>query len=645
MSKLTIPYGCWPSGISGRDVASAALRLAQPRRMDGATWWLETRPNEKGRTVLVHKRDDDDAARDVLPEPFNARSRVNEYGGGAYTVHAGTAYFVNKSDQDIWRIIPGNTAPQRLTEQRGWKFADLVHHPDRQLLFAIAEIENDRTEPEHRLVAVNCENGDITTLARGEDFYSSPTPSLDGRQLAWLSWSHPNMPWDGTRLWCAELQAESDSVTTGKPRLVAGGDDESVVQPGWLPDGRLAYVSDRSNWWNLYADSAAGGEPLHVTDAEFGLPHWVYGMRSWNVLDDRRIACAWTRDGRWQAGILEIETGELDALDLPVDTIDTLDADGAGHFVLLGGAADRFNTIFHHDGEQLHALQASGSTTVPVETLSRPEAVSFVTADGSKAHGFYYPPCLPGVEGPADAQPPLLVKCHGGPTAATSPLLDLKIQYWTSRGFTVLDVNYRGSTGYGREFRRALYGQWGKADVEDAIHGARAMAAAGKADGERLLISGSSAGGFTVLNALTFHDEFAAGASYYGVAEPESAMRDTEKFESRYGDSLISPLPEGRADWEARSPLLHAGRIRCPVIFLQGLEDPVVPPDQSERMTEALRRNGVPTAYLEFPGEGHGFRRASTIEQALDSEYAFYCRVLALQPELDLPTLDIHNLD
>lgn len=644
MKTRNIPYGCWPSDVSGRDVAAGALRLSQPRRADRSTWWLETRPDENGRTVLVRKRDGARTATDILPPPFNARSRVNEYGGGVYTVHEGSAYFVNKSDQDIWRIIPGNTDPQRLTEQPGWKFADLVHHPDRQFLFAIAEIGREGGEPEHRLVAVNCANGSITTLASGEDFYSSPTPSPDGRALAWLSWSHPNMPWDGTRLWCTELQGNGDSVTTGKSRLVAGGDDESVVQPGWLPDGRLAYVSDRSNWWNLYAESASGGDVLHATDAEFALPHWVYGMRSWNVLDEEHLACAWTRDGRWQAGSLHIESGNLTPLDLPVDTIDTLDA-ADGHVVILGGAADRFSTVFHHDGKQLHALQAAGSSTFPVETFSKPEAVTFDTSDGAQAHGFYYPPQLPGVEGPAGSAPPLLVKCHGGPTAATSPMLDMKIQYWTSRGFAVLDVNYRGSTGYGREFRRALYGHWGKADVEDAIHGARAMAAAGKADRKRLLISGSSAGGYTVLNALTFHDVFAAGASYYGVADPESAMRDTEKFESRYGDSLIGPLPEARATWEARSPLLHAERIRCPVIFLQGLEDPVVPPNQSERMTNALRENGVPTAYLEFPGEGHGFRQAGTIERALDSEYAFYCRVLGLEPRLELPDLTIHNLD
>ncbi|MDX1442584.1 MAG: prolyl oligopeptidase family serine peptidase [Gammaproteobacteria bacterium] len=639
----TIPYGCWPSRISGRDVAASSLRLGQPRRFDKATWWLESRPEEKGRSVIVCQRDGASAPGDMLPPPFSAQSRVNEYGGGPYTVHEGDLFFVNKSDQDIWRIIPGNSSPQRLTDCEGWKFADLVHDPLRELLYAVAEIDRS-PEPEHRLVAIDTTNGRVHTLSAGEDFYSSPTPSPTGTELAWLSWSHPRMPWDGTRLWRAPLRVEKGIPCVGYPQQVAGGDDESVVQPQWLGRKRLGFVSDRDNWWNLYHTSAEGIRPLFPMEAEFGLPHWVYGMRSWSPLDDDRLACAWTREGKWEAGILDIASGDMQALDLPVDTIDTLDAQD-GHIVVLGGSATRFNAVLHHDGNTLHELRTAGSPAYPTECFSQPEAVSFATGDNETAHGLYYPPTLPGVAGPDGSAPPLLVKCHGGPTAATTPLLDMKIQYWTSRGFAVLDVNYRGSTGYGRGFRRALYGRWGQADVEDAINGARAMAREGKADAKRLLVSGSSAGGYTVLNALTFHDVFAAGASYYGVADPESAMRDTEKFESRYGDSLIGPLPESRETWQARSPLLHARRISCPVIFLQGLDDPVVPPDQSERMCRSLRENGVATAYLEFPGEGHGFRQASTIESALDAEYAFYCRVLGLEPQLDLPRITIHNLD
>jgi dipeptidyl aminopeptidase/acylaminoacyl peptidase len=634
MNNRILPYGTWPASISARDVAATSLRLAQPRRIDGATWWVETRPQEKGRTVLM--RADRNGLHDVVPAPFSVQSRVNEYGGGAYAVHQGCAYFVNKADQDVWCIRPGDTEPQRMTREPQRKFADLVHDPERDCLYAICETARDEAHPEHSLVRID-KDGALHTLASGEDFYSSPTPSPDGRELAWLSWSHPNMPWDGTRLWRASINDDA----LGEPSLVAGSDSESVVQPGWLPDGRLAYVSDRSNWWNLHAE---GNENLCPMEAEFGLPHWVFGMRSWSVLDEQRIACAWTQDGSWHAGILHLDNGKLTELDIAIDSIDTLDA-ADGNIVMLGGSATTFNTVWLHDGESLQALRAAGSADFDTDTFSRPETIRFATGDNAEAFGFYYPPQCPGIEAPADETPPLLVKCHGGPTGATSSLLDMKIQFWTSRGFAVLDVNYRGSTGYGREFRRALYGQWGISDVEDCINGARALAAAGKADPERLLISGSSAGGYTVLNALTFHDDFAAGASFYGVSDPVTVMRDTEKFESRYGDSLIGPLPETQSTWEARSPLLHAARIRCPVIFLQGLDDPIVPPNQSERMVQALRDNGIPVAYLEFPGEGHGFRRADTIERALDSEYAFYCRMLGLAPQLPLPELHINNAD
>lgn len=595
--------------------------------MDGdAIYWLETRPQERGRTVLV--RWTEQGCEDVTPEPFSVQSKVHEYGGGAYTVQSGRAWFVNRSDRCIHEISGG--AIRQLTEPGACDFADLVFDAVRDRLLAVCErTVPGNPEPASSLVAIDCRNGNVTTLAEGADFYSSPRLSPDGSRLAWLQWNHPDMPWDATFLYAADFDTHGQPINI---QQVAGSGDESILQPLWRNEHELLFASDRTDWWNLYAWRNGETRALWKRDAEFALPHWVFGMQSWGFRDSDKVACAYTRDGLWSVAEINMNTGACREIDLPYTQIEQLHA-ANGRVVLQAASASLAARIVLVDAaNNASEVRTAAEHDLDEAFLPAPEAVTFATTEGEQAHGLYYAPAHPGVTGESGTAPPLLVKAHGGPTGATSSALDLKIRYWTSRGFGVLDVNYRGSTGYGRQYRHRLYGNWGIFDVQDCIHGARELAARGLADPQRMVISGSSAGGFTALAALTFHDVFAAGASYYGVADLAGAMRDTAKFESRYGDKLVGPLPETAALWRERSPLFNAEKLRRPVIFFQGLEDFIVPPDQSERMYEAARANGVKTRYLKFPTEGHGFRQAQTIEASLSEEYAFYCDVLNIQP-------------
>lgn len=623
-TRKPLPFGSWPSSITAALVAGKSLRLGQPQLHRGAAYWTETRPDEKGRTALVRWTESTGCV-DLVPEPYSVQSRVHEYGGGAFAVHDDMAWFVNKHDQCIYVVQDENL--RRLTEPSMRCFADLSFDSERRRLLAVCEDHDPAfTEAHTTLVAIDCADGHVVTLREGCDFYSSPRLSPSEQKLAWLEWNHPDMPWDATRLVIATLDG---SGAIDEAMCVAGGERESVLQPLWRDDEEILFASDRSDWWNLYAWRDGTIRALHSLDAEFALPHWVFGMRTYGLRDADTVACAYTRDGIWRVGEIDLHDGGLRELDLPYTQVEHLHA-GDGGIVLQAASAERPASIALIENTALHELRRAADIELDAAFLAPPEPVSFRTGDDDIAHGLYYAPAHPDYRGNDGDAPPLLVKVHGGPTAATSSALDLKIRYWTSRGFAVLDVNYRGSTGYGRGYREKLHGRWGLADVEDCINGARAVAARGLADSKRLLISGSSAGGFTVLAALTFHDVFAAGASYYGIGDLASAMRDTEKFESRYGDRLIGPLPETEAVWHERSPLFHVAQLACPVIFFQGLDDRVVPPDQSERMYDAIRARGVPTAYLPFPGEGHGFRQAENIQAALEAEYAFYRQVLGI---------------
>jgi dipeptidyl aminopeptidase/acylaminoacyl peptidase len=601
---------------------------------------MESRPGEDGRNVIV-RRAAGANMEDVTPRPFNARTRVHEYGGGDFAVHDDTVYFSNFADQRVYRLPPGGE-PGPLTPETGRRFADMVVDTARNRLIAVREDHAGR-DPVNEIVGVDLENGDETVLATGSDFYSSPRLSPDGSRLAWLTWSHPNMPWDGTELMVCDVDAEGRTENAGR---VAGGPDESIFQPEWSPDGTLHFVSDRTGWWNLYRLGAGNVEPLCQKEAEFGAPQWMFGMSTYAFLSSGRIVCSYTDRGGSHLALLDTQSGDLEPIQTPYSSIAFVRADVAtGNVVFLGGSPTGPACIVSLNpstGEN-EVLRSSDEMEIDSGYLSVPEPVEFPTENDRTAYAFFYPPNNQDYAAPEGERPPLLVMSHGGPTAATSPALDLEIQYWTSRGIAVLDVNYGGSTGYGREYRRRLDGAWGVVDVEDCANGAVYLAERGLVDGDRLMITGGSAGGYTTLCALAFTDTFAAGASHFGVSDLEELAKETHKFESRYLERLIGPYPE-RADlYRERSPIHHAQKLSCPVIFFQGLEDEVVPKEQAETMFAALREKGLPVAYVPFEGEQHGFRRAENIRRALDGELYFYSRVFGFELADPVEPVPIEN--
>ncbi len=633
-------YGSWRSPVTPKLITSDSLRLSDPRDGASAIYWLEGRPAEAGRTVLVRSQNDGSIL-DVTPAPYNVRSKAHEYGGGAYALAGERVWFVNFDDQCLY-VVDGNTPPRRLTEPSTRRFADLEPDLARNRLIAVCEDHVGDSEPVTTLVAIGLDDGDVTTLARGHDFFSTPRLSPCGGKLAWLHWDHPDMPWDSTVLNVAGLD---DAGQPCKPQQVAGGDGVSVFQPEWTGSGELVFASDETGWWNLVRFDGRKARPLAPAEAEYAQPQWVFGMRTHAPIDAGFVLAASTRDGTWRLETVGPD-GTVVAVDTPYTTIDSVHAGSRG-CVLLAGAPDRPMTVLEIDplSGKTRSLRSASAVTVDAAVLSQPQPIAYPTTGGDTAHALFYPPTNAGFAAPGDELPPLLVTCHGGPTAATDTSLNLRTQFWTSRGIGVLDVNYRGSTGYGRAYRDKLRGQWGVADVDDAVHGALYLVERGLADKDRLLIRGGSAGGYTVLSALTFRDTFRAGASYYGIGDLEALMADTHKFESRYGDRLIGPLPAAADTYRARSPVHHAKNLSSPVIFFQGLDDKVVPPNQTRRMADVLRHKGIPVAVLEFAGEGHGFRRAETIIATLEAELYFYARVLGFEPADALPGIPIDNLD
>lgn len=625
MRELTAPpeYGSWPSPLTAQHLTALSLRLAEPRLEGGDLYWLETRPHQQGRNALV-RRKADGTVEDILPEPYSIRTRANEYGGAPWTLHKGTVYAVLDHDQRIYRYRDGELVP--LTPEGPFRYADMIVDEPRQRLICVRE-DYRPAEPASTLVAVALDgslNCDI--LVEGDDFYSNPRLSPDGTQLSWLSWNHPDMPWDNT---CCRVAVLDDAGQVTRSEVIAGGHGESVFQPDWSAGGELIFVSDRSNWWNLYRYREGTIQALCPMEAEFATPQWVFGMSTWALYDPDTLICTFTRDGVWQLARLTLTSGQLEIL--PLEGINDISALGAsrGTAVFIGAGPACAPALFTLTGDSpvQRCYPADSRPPLAAEYISHAEPLRFPTADGSLAHGFYYPPRNPAVTPPANQLPPLLVMCHGGPTGATSAAFNPKIQYWTSRGFAVVDVNYRGSTGYGRQYRNALHSRWGIADVEDVVAAANYLVSQQRVDGDKLAIRGSSAGGYTVLAALTFTDTFKAGASLYGIGNLESLATDTHKFESRYLDSLVGAWPEEQASYRARSPLFHTGQLQCPVIFLQGLQDKVVPPAQAEQMLAALARRGIPRAYVTFANEGHGFRQADNIVRAMEAELYFYSRV------------------
>jgi dipeptidyl aminopeptidase/acylaminoacyl peptidase len=643
MAEVTVAkYGTWKSPITAELVAIGSVQLGQIRLDGDNVYWSELHPTESGR-IVVARRDSSGQTTEITPPDFNVRTRVHEYGGSAYLVHAGEVYFSNFSDQRLYRQSPSQQ-PQPITPEGATRYADFVMDARRHRLICVREdhTAGDR-EAVNSLVALDLESArSEQILVAGNDFYASPCLSLDGTRLAWLTWNHPNMPWDGTELWVADIQQDGFLANF---QQVAGGPTESIFQPRWSPDGTLYFVSDRTGWWNLYRRQGSGSEPLCVMEAEFGQAQWVFGMSTYAFASAEQLVCAYAQRGIWHMAILDTRSRELRPLNLPYTALTDIAA-RPGCAYCLADSPTEGSSVIQIDLEtgQVTVLRRSVKMAVDSGYISTPQPVEFATQGGQTAHAFFYRPTNRDFVAPEGEKPPLRVISHGGPTGATAPSLNLKIQYWTSRGIAVADVNYGGSTGYGRAYRERLNGQWGVVDVDDCVNAALHLVRQGWVDGQRLVIEGGSAGGYTTLSALTFRDVFKAGASYYGVSDLDALATETHKFESRYLDRLIGPYPERRDLYFARSPIHFVNRLSCPIILLQGLEDRVVPPSQAETLFAAVRAKGLPAAYLPFEGEQHGFRKAENIKRALEAELYFYSRVFGFVPADAIEPVQIENL-
>ncbi|MGD8934734.1 MAG: prolyl oligopeptidase family serine peptidase [Gammaproteobacteria bacterium] len=640
MAKNRAPCGSWKSPITSDLTTSASVTPGEIQLFNGFLYWLERRPAEAGRTVIVRYSDNNKT--DLLPPPFNARSRVHEYGGGVYCATESGVFFVNDTDQDIYRISE-NIKPERITVTENLRFADLYfdsHH--KRLLCVCEDHRSSAREPSNSLVAIDVSSGTVTCLRCGDDFYSNPRTSPDGSKISWLCWNHPDMPWDGTELWVADL---GNYGLPENPEHVAGSNTTSIFQPDWSPDNVLYFVSDSSGWWNLCRLGENSIAKITTLESEFGLPQWVFGQKTYAFSGIDTIFCTRITDGSGQLSRLDLNTLGLSDIALPHNSFTSISAnEETVCLIAASGSRPTEVVALQTDSLQPETIARSCNITIDNDYISFGQCIRFNTRHGDKAYAFYYPPCNKDYEVPPGELPPAIVLSHSGPTGATDTSLDLRKQYWTSRGFAIIDVNYSGSTGYGRKYRERLKQNWGIRDVEDVCDAAKYFAADNIVDKNRLIIKGSSAGGYTVLAALTFHDVFSCGASYYGISDLESLVADTHKFESHYTDLLIGEYPEQKQIYHDRSPINFAARLSCPVIFFQGLEDRVVPPTQAETMINALKSKGVPVSYVFFEKEQHGFRSAATIKAALEAELYFYSAVFGFTPADNIPPIPVYNL-
>jgi dipeptidyl aminopeptidase/acylaminoacyl peptidase len=636
-------FGSWASPITVDLMLKGTVQMRnQMVRWDGDDlYWSELRPDEAGR-IVVCRRTSDGAISDITPKGFNARTRVHEYGGGHFAVSGGTVWFANYADQRLYRQ-DRDGAPRPITPAADVRHADIAVDDRRGRLLAVREDHTTGAkEAVNTIVSLDWSRDHKSiTIAAGNDFYSSPKLSPDGKRLAWTTWNHPNMPWDGSELWVSELDSEG-RVTSS--RKIAGGVSESILQPEWSPAGELYFVSDRTDWWNLYRARGEGEEPLCARAAEFGAPQWVFGMRFYAFAGPDEIVCLYSEPGGTKLGRIDLKSGTLKQVALIYSSLSNVQSNGRKVALFAGSPtlAERVLTIDLANGAQ-EVVKVSNPSHIDAGNLSLPKAIEFPTEGGLTAHAIYYPPKNQRYEGPPGEKPPLVVRCHGGPTSSAGPTYAFDYHYWTSRGFAVVDVNYGGSSGYGRAYRTRLNGNWGVVDVDDCINAARYLVEQGHADQNRVWITGGSAGGFTVLLSLTKRNFYDAGASHFGIGDLELFIKETHKFESHYVDTLVGPYPE-RADlYRDRSAVHFADHLKCPVILFQGLEDKIVPPSQADEFIAVCKQKELPYAYVAFEGEQHGFRREKNIRRSIEGELYFVSQIFDLGLADQIEPVKIEN--
>ena len=656
-TKTPAPFGSWASPLTAQRLTAKSLRFSEVIVEGGDVFWLEARPEEGGRSIIV-RRAPDGTLTDVTPEGFGVRTLVNSYGGGSYAVSGDevifSAYrptgapapFDKHRDQRLFSQS-GSKAPTPLTDAVGSFWADGCFDQKRNRLIVVREDQSHllNTQPLQTLSAIDLSGKSApAVLAMGADFYAYPRLSPDGKQLAWISWNYPDMAWDSAELWLADVGA--DGALTNK-RAIAGGPNEAAMQPVWSKDGWLCFAGDRSGWWNLYRWDGEVAHCLHSRAAEFSEPLWSLGSSRYGFLSDGKIACAYREAGRWNLGVLDPANGDLTEIPSPYTEINSVKT--GDDFVVFGGSGPDVPTaLVRYDVSTGHLSVMRSATDLPLDELqpwlSRPEPISFPTRDGGEAHAFYYAPKNPDFCGENSKQPPLIVRSHGGPTGWASTGLQMAIQYFTSRGFAVVDVDYRGSAGYGRDYRLSLYGHWGERDIFDCADAADYLIEKGVVDGTRVVATGGSAGGYITLGLVAFTDLLKAGVSYYGISSLEMIVQHSDKLEAFYPFKLIGPWPEAADLYRERSPLHRVEEVTCPVCFFQGLEDPVVPPAQTRVMVDSLKERGIPVAAVYFEGEQHGFRKAENIQRSLENELSFYAQVLDFEPAGTIAALDIDGL-
>lgn len=628
--KQKAAFGSWESPITTDLMLGDSVGLGEISVFNNDIYWIEMRPQEKGRYVIV-KQSADGHKTDVIPSDFNARTRVHEYGGGSYLITEIGIIFTNFQDQALYLVK--NDKCIKLTDNKSCRYADMIYDKTRARIICVREDHSDKNqEAVNTIVAVSLieqvsRSGQENVLVKGADFYSNPRVSHDGKQLCWISWLHPNMPWDNTSLSVAEINADGD---LGEIVIIAGGDNENeaICQPLWSPDNLLYFVSDKSNWWNLYRVQENKIECIIEKEAEFAVPQWSFRECNYDFVDENNIFSIYRKNGLAHAGLIDIDNKSLETFELPYTDFESLVCK-KNNIWFLAGSPTQFPSIVEYDitKQVIKVLRKANELSIDEENISIGEALSFPVDEKNNAHAFFYRPknkCFSGLD---DELPPLIVMSHGGPTGESHNGLKMVVQFFTSRGFAVLDVNYGGSSGYGRSYRQRLNNNWGIVDVNDCSKAALYVANKNWVDKERLAIRGGSAGGFTTLAALAFTNVFKAGASHYGVSNLEALAKETHKFESRYLDSLIGAYPADKQIYEERSPVNAVDQLSCPVIFFQGLEDKIVLPNQAEIMVEALKKKGIPVAYLAYEGEQHGFRQAKNIKRTLEAELYFYSTI------------------